>query len=57
MDLKKINKIFCEKCDGLGYRTLWTDKTETKKIDLDCADCDSKGYIEDDREDESLFGV
>jgi ribosomal protein L33 len=56
MDLK--NKIFCEKCDGLGYRTLWSDHTETKKIHLDCADCDSKGYIEkDDREDESLFGV
>jgi len=55
MDLK--NKIFCEKCDGLGYRTLWSDHTETKKIHLDCADCDSKGYIEDDTEDESLFGV
>tara|TARA_R110002020_G_scaffold218423_4_gene426285 strand:+ start:205 stop:381 length:177 start_codon:yes stop_codon:yes gene_type:complete len=39
-------KKICDKCMGNGYRRIWKDQTETKKITIQCANCNSSGEIE-----------
>ena len=31
---------------GNGYRRIWEDTTETKKITIQCSKCESSGEIE-----------
>ena len=38
----------CEACMGNGYRRIWKDTTETKKITIQCAACNSAGEVEDE---------
>ena len=38
----------CEACMGNGYRRIWKDTTETKKITIQCAVCNSAGEVEDE---------
>tara|TARA_R110000803_G_scaffold94069_2_gene161561 strand:- start:743 stop:922 length:180 start_codon:yes stop_codon:yes gene_type:complete len=40
-----LGTIICEACSGNGYRRIWEDTSETKKITIQCASCDSKGEI------------
>ena len=36
----------CDACMGNGYRRIWEDTTETKKITIQCSKCESSGEIE-----------
>ncbi len=38
----------CNACMGNGYRRIWKDTTETKKITIQCAACNSAGEVEDE---------
>ena len=38
----------CGACMGNGYRRIWKDTTETKKITIQCAACNSAGEVEDE---------
>ena len=38
----------CGACIGNGYRRIWEDTTETKKITIQCAACNSAGEVEDE---------
>lgn len=42
-------KVPCKYCNGNGYRRIWSDQTETKKITIQCAMCESQGEIESDQ--------
>lgn len=45
-------KVICKYCSGNGYRRIWADYTETKKITIQCAMCESQGEIESDQYEE-----
>ena len=42
-----VRKI-CESCLGNGYRRIWKDTTETKKITIQCTKCESTGEIDEE---------
>ena len=42
-----VRKI-CDVCMGNGYRRIWKDTSETEKITIQCAVCDSAGEEEDE---------
>ena len=42
-----VRKI-CEACMGNGYRRIWKDTSETEKITIQCARCESAGEVEDE---------
>jgi hypothetical protein len=38
-------KLICDQCNGNGYRYIWEDADEKKKIAIDCAKCNNQGEI------------
>ena len=38
----------CDVCMGNGYRRIWKDTSETEKITIQCAVCESAGEVEDE---------
>jgi len=40
------NKIICPKCNGNGYRNIWENISEIKKIPINCNYCHSQGEID-----------
>ena len=42
-----VRKI-CDVCMGNGYRRIWKDTSETEKITIQCAVCESAGEVEDE---------
>jgi hypothetical protein len=38
----------CNACMGNGYRRIWKDTSETEKVTIQCAQCESAGEIEDE---------
>ena len=39
-------KKICDRCMGNGYRRIWKDQSETQKITIQCAKCNSQGVID-----------
>lgn len=39
-------KIICPKCNGNGYRNVWENTFEIKKIHIDCNYCRNQGEID-----------
>jgi len=39
-------KKICDQCMGNGYRRIWKDTSETKKITIQCTKCNSQGEID-----------
>lgn len=46
-------KVICEYCGGNGYRRIWKDTSETEKITIQCAACESQGEIEKKEKNET----
>mgnify|MGYP003130062557 CR=1 FL=1 len=40
--------IICPDCSGNGYRRIWEDSSERKKITIQCVRCKSSGEIPKD---------
>lgn len=38
--------IICPKCQGNGFRKIFKDESETQKIEIDCAYCNSEGEVD-----------
>jgi Fe2+ or Zn2+ uptake regulation protein len=43
----KMRKI-CQACMGNGYRRIYKDASESEKIVIQCAKCESTGEVEDE---------
>ena len=39
-------KIVCNECMGNGYRRIWEDQNEIKKVTIQCTKCNSTGELE-----------